>query len=157
MTKKIVEKILSGRVLEAKDMTAEEKKLLYAHMATYGLPMSTCYHRFFEIGFAQWEIMGISHIREEFLVSNKCCVDDNGTEDEGSRGYGYVLTLDPSYDDSQFYSMVSDLKIGVKLCDYMAERGMASQTTVRTRFKANDWKEWELRGIKNILDELYAE
>lgn len=78
----------------------------------------------------------------------------NGTgEDSGSRGYGYVLTLDTNYDDSQFYSMLSDLRIGRRFCDFMAAHGMTSQMTVRTRFKANDWKEWERIGIRSILSD----
>ena len=157
MTKKIIEKITSGGVLNVNDLNPSEKKALYAHFSAYGMSQSTCYLRFFDKGFRQWEIIGISHIRQEFLLTHNCCVDDKGTEDEGSRGYGYVLTLTDGYDDSKFYSVVSDLKMGVKLSEFMAERGMASQMTVRTRFKANDWKAWELKGIKAILEELYAE
>ena len=43
--------------------------------------------------------------------------------------------------------------MGAKLCDYMAQFGMASQMTVRTRFRANDWKQWELFGVGNIIEE----
>lgn len=157
MTKKILKKICAGTALDVNDMTPDEKKELYSHLLTYGMPMSTSYHRLFEIGFRPWQIMGVSRIRDEFLATNTCCLDDNGTEDHGSRGYGYVLTLSDSYDDSKFYDMVTDLKMGAKLCDYMAEKGMDSQMTVRTRFKANDWKPWELKGIKSILEELYGE
>ena len=154
MTKKTLNKIFQGSVIDTKELTADEKMAVYACLARFGMPQSTAYHRLFVIGFSAWEIMGVTHIRDEFLATSVCCVDDNGTEDPGSRGYGYVLSLDPDYDNSQFFDMLVKLKLGKKFTDYMAERGMQSQMTVRSRFRANDWKEWELKGIKAILEEL---
>ena len=153
MTKNIWKKILDGGILSATDITPEEKKQLYTLFEGYGMPKSTCYNRFFDKGFCQWEIMGVSHIQDVFLVREKINTDDMPEGEEGSRGYGAVLTLSPEYDNSKFYELVTNLKIGKRLCDYMAELGMSSQMTVRTRFKANDWKPWELKGIKAIIDE----
>ena len=155
MTKQIFEKILSGGTLDPKDLTAEEKKYLNAVMNRYGMPQSTSYCRFFDKGFSIWEICGVSKLKEEFLSMAVPMKD--GSEEEGTRGYGYVLTLEPGYDDSKFYDIISQLRIGVKLCNFMAERGMTSQMTVRTRFKANDWKPWELKGIRSIIEELFTE
>lgn len=156
MTKQIFEKILSGGTLDSKDLTVEEKKHLLAVMSQYGMPISTSYSRFFDKGFSQWEICGVSKLKEEFL-SMAIPSKEDGDDEEGTRGYGYVLTLEPGYDDSKFYDIICQLKMGVKLCDFMAERGMASQMTVRTRFKANDWKPWEVKGIRSIIDDLFTE
>ena len=157
MTKNIWKKILDGGILSATDITPEEKKQLYTLFEGYGMPKSTCYNRFFDKGFCQWEIMGVSHIQDIFLVREKINTDDMPEGEEGSRGYGAVLALSPEYDKSKFYELVTNLKIGKRLCDYMAELGMSSQMTVRTRFKVNDWKPWEMKGIKAIIDEFVSE
>ena len=153
MTKNIWKKIFDGGILSATDITPEEKKRLYALFEGYGMPKSTCYNRFFDKGFCKWEIMGVSHIRDVFLVEEKCNTDNISEAEDGSRGYGAVLALSPKYDESKFYELITNLKMGKRLCDRMAELGMSSQMTVRTRFKANDWKPWELKGAKAILDE----
>lgn len=156
MTKQIFEKILSGGVLLPNDLTADEKKVLNAVMAKYGMPQSTSYVRFFDKGFSQWEILGVSTLCKEFLLTS-VCTSDGETEEEGSRGYGLVISMSSDYDDSQFYDIVTRMKMGKMLCQFMADRGMASQTTVRNRFKDNDWKPWELKGVKAIIDELFED
>lgn len=155
MTKHFFNKIYSGGVLSVSDLTADEKKAFYAKMAEYGMPMSTARARFFEKGFSQWEILGITQLRDSFLEMEKSGTDNISEGEEGSRGYGAVLSLSPGYDDSKFYELVTSLKMGKRLCDRMAELGMSSQMTVRTRFKANDWKPWELKGVKAIIDEFF--
>lgn len=153
MTKEICKKITSGGTFSVDDLTPEEKKALTALFVENGMSGSTVYMRFFDKGFDQWELFGVTKLREEFLASTFASIDGSEDEEEGSKGYGYVLTLAPDYDDSKFYDIISQLKIGKRLCDFMAERGMASQMTVRTRFKANDWKPWELKGVNAILEE----
>lgn len=153
MTKNIWKKIWDGGTLSAADLTPEDKKRLYALFEGYGMPKSTCYARFFDKGFSKWEIMGVSHIRDAFLVREKTDTDNIPEGEEGSRGYGAVLELSSQYNDSKFYELVTSLKMGKSLCDRMAELGMTSQMTVRTRFKADDWKPWELKGVKAIIDE----
>lgn len=153
MTKNIWKKIMDGGILSVTDISPEEKKQLYALFEGYGLPQSTCYNRFFDKGFCKWEIMGVSHIRDAFLVLEKINTDNLQEGEEGSRGYGAVLSLSTGYNDSKFYELVTNLKMGKRLCDCMSELGMSSQMTVRTRFKANDWKPWELKGVKAIIDE----
>ena len=152
MNKNIWRKIKDCGVLEATDLTADEKKVLYAVMTKYGMPQSSCYRRFFEKGFDRWEIDGVSKIEDEFLLTVPCNTDSENEGEEGSRGYGYVLSIMPDYSDDKFYQLVTQLKIGISLIDFMAQRGMTSQMTVRTRFKANDWKPWEKVGIARILD-----
>lgn len=153
MTKDIIEKVKGGGILSVNDLTPAEKIRLYELFDRYELCQSTCYRRLFEKGFDKWEIEGISKVQNEFLLTELCGTDDNGEGEEGSRGYGYVLTQDGKYDRRDFYRMVTDLKIGIKLCEFMAARGMKSQVTVRTRFAENSWKLWELKGVRAILDE----
>ena len=153
MTKNIWKKILDGGTLSATDLTSEEKKQLYALFEGYGMPKSTCYNRFFDKGFCKWEIMGVSHIQDAFLVSEKCETDTMLEGEDGSTGYGAVLALSTEQHDGKFYELVTSLKMGKRLCERMAELGMSSQMTVRTRFKADDWKPWELKGVSTILDE----
>ena len=153
MTKNIWKKIWDGGTLSVADITPEEKKQLYALFEGYGMPQSTCYNRIFNKGFCEWEIVGVSHIRDAFLVMEESDTDNLQEGDEGNRGYGAVPSLSPEYADSKFYDLVTSLKMGKRLCDRMAELGMSSQMTVRTRFKANDWKPWELKGVKAIIDE----
>lgn len=151
MNKQVWRKIIAGRCLSPKDLTADEKKQLYELMSGYDMPVSSAYRRFFEKGFDAWELCGVSQIKDEFLITSACDTDCGGNGEEGTRGYGYVQTLSPDYDGAHFYDLVTSLKMGVRLCDYMAERGMASQATVRNRFKADDWKAWERMGVANIL------
>lgn len=148
MTKQIFEKIFKGGVLKKHDLTADEKKRLYALMNEKGLSSSAAYLRFFDKGFDPWEIEGITITRNRFLIST--APPDSMT---GDCGYLYVLTLADDYDDSKFYSLITEQKVGKNFCDYMADLGMKSQATVRNRFKANDWKQWELDGIRNIIKE----
>lgn len=157
MTKHIWRKIKECGVLNPTDLTADDKKELYAVMERYGLPKATCYRRFFEKGFSKWEIKGVSKIENEFLLSEVCGTDNGKEGEEGSRGYVYVLEIAPGYDDSKFWELVTNLKIGCKFCEVMASLGMTSQMTVRTRFRANDWKPWELKGVGAILDENFDE
>lgn len=152
MTKQVFDKIRQGGTLCVEDLNADEKKRLYAVMGRYGMPMSTAYSRLFERGFRKWELLGITQLQELFLLTEAPTID--GHHEEGdARGYGYVLSMDACDDARKFYDVLTYLKMGVKLCDYMAQYGMASQMTVRTRFRANDWKQWELVGVNHILDE----
>lgn len=153
MTNKTFDKIIGGRTLSPKDLTPDEKKDLYALFEAHGMTRSTCYLRFFDKGFDEWEISGISNIIDIFLHTSSCVSWSDYTNKDGSQGYAAVLALAHDNDDGRFYDIVTNLKIGNKLVELMAKKGMKSQTTVRTRFKANDWKPWERKGIRRILEE----
>lgn len=150
MTKQTFEPIFAGKTLSAKDLTVDEKKNLFALIGKYGIPFSSAYYRFFKLGFREWEIIGVSKLEKEFLLTSVCDGED------GNKGYGYMLTLDPNYNDSKFYELVTSLKLGKMLCDMMAEKGMTSQKTVRTRFRENNWKRWEWIGLRTIIDKFIA-
>lgn len=153
MTKDILRKIVTGGILCTTDVTAEKKKDLYALMNKYGMSASTAYLRFFVKGFKQWEIQGVSELRDEFI---KTFVFGNSDKDKYCIDHDDVLSIDPTYNDNRFYTLISSLKIGKDFCDFMAARGMSSQMTVRTRFKTNNWKPWEIKGIQHIIEDFFS-
>ena len=106
---------------------------------------STVYMRFFVWGFYLWEIYGVSQIISDFVVSVIKDIDDKDAVDQLLK-----VSKNP---DSTFFKILTDLGMGVRLCDFMSERGMKSQTTVRKRFRTWNWKPWEMKGIKVILEE----
>lgn len=132
MTKKIFEKIWEGGVFYVSDLCPDEKKAVYAAMQKEGMSMSTSYLRFFDKGFDPWEIKGLTHICKKFL------------EDMDAQPCGMDV----------FWDKITEKQWGTKFCDYMATLGMRSQATVRNRFKANDWRSWELRGVRDIIDNI---
>ncbi len=154
MTKEKFEKITLGGAFSVDDLTPDEKKLVYEAMQKYGMPQSTAYVRFFDKGFDPWEISGITKTQKEFLLTTFAEIDGHGQKEEGSRGYGYVLTLAKDYDDSKFYEICTQLNVGQRLCEFMAGRGMKSPVTVRKRFREADWQPWELKGIEGIIEEI---
>lgn len=130
-----------GGHLEAKDLTADEKRGLYALMGKYGLPESTTYNRFFDKGFDPWELMGVNQCKTDFTVS---------IEDAGLRDALYNT-------DNGFYSALPEGSgYRMRLVNHMAERGMVHRATVEKRFDADDWKEWERRGVRAVIDEFCA-
>lgn len=141
MTKENLIKILNRHGhLKAADMPAEEKKRLYLLMEQYGATQSTTYNRFFDKGFDLWELQGIDQCKSSFISQSPHaaeCLQKVG---------------------SGFYTRLTDFP-GLKsnLANYMAERGMGHRNTVRKRFDADDWRQWERKGIWAIIEEFYAE
>jgi len=134
-----------GGHLEAKDLTADEKRGLYTLMGKYGLPESTTYNRFFDKGFDPWEMAGINQCKTDFVET---------VENEAIKNILYGT-------DDGFYSALPEGSgYRMRLVSHMAERGMVHRATVEKRFDADDWKEWERRGVRAVIDEfcnLYAE
>lgn len=139
MERHIFSKLESPRGhLEAKDLTADEKRGLYALMGKYGLPESTAYVRFFDKGFDPWELMGVDQCKADFTDS---------IEDAGLRDALYNT-------DNGFYSaLLEGYGYRMRLVNLMAERGMVHRATVEKRFDADDWKEWERRGVRAVINE----
>lgn len=129
-----------GGHLETKDLTADEKRALYALMGKYGLPESTTYNRFFDKGFDPWEMAGIDRCKSDFLGT----LDDNIRRVLNATGEGF------------YKAMPEGSGYRVRLVSHMAERGMAHRATVEKRFDADDWKEWERRGVRAVIDEFCA-
>lgn len=151
MIEEIYKRLVSGQTLRYETITPVERKQVIDLFQRNGMSPPTIYHRIFKIGFDQWEIEGINNLRNHFLLSHVPCY--GGTDEEGARGYGYVLSLSKQDDADNFYEIVCQLGADVKLCHFMAQRGMKSMRTVRKRFKAKNWKPWELRGVRVIFEE----
>lgn len=145
MNKQKIDKILIGCTFNAYDLSSDDKKRLNTIMYNYSMSKSTVYMRFFVWGFYLWEIYGVSQIISDFVVSVIKDIDDKDAVDQLLK-----VSKNP---DSTFFKILTDLGMGVRLCDFMSERGMKSQTTVRKRFRTWNWKPWEMKGIKVILEE----
>ena len=69
MSKEIVKKITKlCTPLHTDDLTAEDKKALYAVLEKKGFTRATFYLRFFQKGFSEWEIEGIDECKHQFLL-----------------------------------------------------------------------------------------
>lgn len=158
MTKGIIEKITKSYTpLQTENLSAEDKKILFAALAKKGFKMATFYLRFFQKGFSQWEIEGIDECKKQFLLLKEVSlplleyVDETDPQwVEGDKGYLY--TLAQSDEPGMFYSCLKRVKAGMcnKFIAYMNERGMSAATVIK-RFTTDNWKPWEREGIKNLL------
>ncbi len=137
--KEATKKILSPHVvLSPSDLTADEKKEIYALFEEYEMPQSTAYIRLFTKGFDEWELQGINNIKADFCT-------ENNLQDLAGVGEGFYSSL----------PFMSGLK--VKLVNFVALLGMEHRNTVNKRFDADDWKKWERIGIRSIIDRLNHE
>ena len=162
MSKEIVKKITKlCTPLHTDDLSAEDKKALYAVLEKKGFTLATFYLRFFQKGFSEWEIEGICECKHQFLllpdVAQKLLdyVDaDNPEKVEGDKGYLY--TLAQSDEPGVFYSCLKRVNAGMcnKFIAYMSERGMSAATVIK-RFTVDKWKPWEREGIRHILNSYY--
>lgn len=163
MTKEIIGKICTPSTpLDVKDISVEEKKLLGEFFLAKGFTNSTFYLRFFQKGFSPWEIIGVEKCKEQFLdmkdVSEVLLSfedDDDASGDEhGNKGYLYTLAKSP--EPGMFYSCLRKAKacLCTKFQSYMLERGMCPGTVIK-RFSVGDWKPWEQKGIRALLEEYY--
>ena len=162
MSKEIVKKITKlCTPLHTDDLSAEDKKALYAVLEKKGFTLATFYLRFFQKGFSEWEIEGIDECKHQFLllpdVAQKLLdyVDaDNPERVEGDKGYLY--TLAQSDEPGVFYSCLKRVNAGMcnKFIAYMSERGMSAATVIK-RFTIDKWKPWEREGIRHILHSYY--
>ena len=163
MSKEILKKITKlCTPLHTDDLSAEDKKALYAVLEKKGFTLATFYLRFFQKGFSEWEIEGIDECKHQFLllpdVAQKLLdyVDaDNPEKVEGDKGYLY--TLAQSDEPGVFYSCLKRVNAGMcnKFIAYMNERGMSAATVIK-RFTIDKWKPWEREGIRHILDSYYT-
>ena len=159
MTKTLRDKfnhLLDGRTLhfQTSDLSPETKTKLLDYLKPMGFTQSTFYLRFFDKGFDQWEIHGIEQVRRTFAANHKKELLTNkadGTVSESEeKGYAAVLMLNMDDNDGSFYTALRHASLIGVFQEYMKELGMG-RNTVLTRFTAENWKLWELRGLKNIL------
>lgn len=132
---KMFEKIYNPKtVLSPDDLSATEKKRLYDLLMSYGASLSFAYERFFKEGFEQWELTGIDTIKLEFLDSHNLSIN--------------------SSEPGAFYELLGNHRgLKAELRDRMQSLGMKSELTIIRRFTADNWRPYELRGIKAIIEE----
>lgn len=155
MTNEIIEKITLPRThLDIAEISIEEKKNLLAFFSKKGFSTSTFYLRFFQKGFSEWEILGIKECKNQFLELShvaKVLLDFVDTGDiHGDKGYYYTLAHSDA--PGVFYSCLKRANGGLcnKFIAFMGELGMSSGTVIK-RFANDDWKPWEINGIRTIL------
>lgn len=152
MNKDIFKKVSnhSSSALEIRDLTPDEKKRLYALMQRNGSSASFAYDRFFKEGFAWWELVGIDNIKKNFLRHH--AADLLGPDRDGDKGYAYALSLDD--EPGSFYRAILQVRgLADKFKRYMHYLGMLSEATIIRRFREDDWRIYERRGIRSIIDE----
>lgn len=132
---KKLKKIYSPKtVLSPDDLLATEKKQLYDLLMSYGASLSFAYERFFKEGFDAWELIGIDNIKQEFLKERELCLT--------------------SSEPGAFYELLGNHRgLKAELRDKMQSLGMKSELTIIKRFQTDNWKPYELLGIKAIIEE----
>lgn len=152
MNSRIFDKVLQMKSpLSVDDLSPDEKKLLYALMVSNGATKGFTYDRFFQKGFLQWELDGVDTIKRDFLKAHEREMLESGADDD-AKGYAFALSLDDS--KGGFYRAIGQVKgLRSRFKDYMRERGMQSDMTIINRFTSDDWKPYERRGIRDIIEE----
>lgn len=172
MTKEIFEKIFEGGVLDPTDLTADEKKRLYLRMTDNGASEAFAYTRFFRDGFAQWEVEGILKAKIDYLhhlhtdeqvAFEVRCTETVATSDGETYRYRHFYEVDGeerSFDITKpgdYWRMLGELRRRTDFALWMQQRGMMSEVTVRKRFSADDWRDYELVGIREVVRQLVEE
>lgn len=164
MTKNLIEKINHPNTfLDTEDLTADEKKRMFAFFEQKGFTTSTFYLRFFRKGFSKWELLGIEKCKKQFLVLPDVAEAlleymDEGDEQFTPNDKGYYYTLAQSDEPGVFYSCLKKVKgLCNKFKDFMDERGMCYSTVIMRFTFDNDWRPWEKEGIETILKQFIDE
>lgn len=156
MAKKNIKKIfIPGGILGKDDLTVEEKVSICELLASKGMSETTIRRRLYVVGFSGWEIEGTLNIEKEYLKLPevaKALLNYKGEDDEEG-DVGYLYTLAQSEENGVFYDCISRAKLCTHFQQYMKMRGMASNTTVLDRFTNENWKPYELYGVKAIIEE----
>lgn len=161
MNKETTEKILTPhQCLDVASISVEEKKIILSILAKKGFTTSTFYLRFFSKGFSSWEILGVKECKRQFLQLPDVAkalheyIDDT-CKDSLPGDRGYFFTLANSDKTGEFYRCLRDTRLGLcmKFQDFMLQHGMSPGTTCK-RFTLDRWKEWELQGMRSILDDM---
>lgn len=169
MRKSIFKNVLSGGTLTPSDLSPKEKVSLYALMQTLEGTTGFTYTRFFRDGFAQWEIDGIWKCKVEYVKHLQTqekmdievrCVKTVQTPDGETYSYRHFYTgadgEEHSFDltgKGDFWQFLGDIRHRVNFARWMADRGMMSEVTVRKRFLSDDWRQYELCGICNVVEQ----
>lgn len=169
--KKLLEKIYTPCMpLSPTDLSADEKKLLYALMASLGATNGFTYNRFFKEGFSQWEIDGIIALKTAFIkwlqTEEKLFIEIRNV---GGNKWMHFYRIPPKATEGQsfeehsfditkpgdFWRFILDISYCRKFAKFMEDRGLKSYLTVSKRFSADDWKEWELEGMRMVMERFF--
>lgn len=178
MKKGIIDKITTPDMpLSADDLTADEKKRLYAAMEEQGATAAFAWARFFRDGFATWEILGIRRLQIDYLqylhCEEKVQIEVRGDMADPTDGTNQPSAISPQTSAiayrhyyqmadgeersfslltaGDFWRFLGDVKRRQAFSDWMRQRGMRSAVTVSKRFSADDWRGYELLGIEQIV------
>lgn len=149
------------KALSPHDMTADEKKRLYLWMQQHGSTESLAYKRFFQDGFAQWELQGVAALQIDFLhylhTEGGLETEVRQNNDNGCRHYYRTDRTDQHWQSfslntpGDFWRFLGDVRRRQAFSDFMRQHGMLSAMTVAKRFSADDWRPWERLGIIHII------
>lgn len=164
MTKDSFDKItVPSSPIGVGDISVDEKKTLLDAFAPKGFTTSTFYLRFFQKGFSEWEIIGVKECKNQFLRLPDVAESlfeyvDADAKDATSGDKGYLYTLAKSDAKGIFYDCLRKAAKGLckKFIAFMNERGMSPNTVIK-RFTSEDWKPWELEGVKSMLEPFIEE
>lgn len=133
----VLKKILEPKgTLLPDDLTPEQKKRLYDLFVQNEGSVSTAYNRLFKEGFDKWELIGIDKIKSDFLEENKVEITDDLKK------------------PGAFYEAIGKqrgLKVALRLT--LQTLGMNSEVTVGKRFSTDNWKKYELVGVRSIIEQ----
>lgn len=167
MTKNLLKKITTPNgILSVNDLTADEKKSLYAEIKKLGSSENFAYKRLFQDGFAEWEIAGVNDIKIQFIewlqIREKIYIE---VREVGECTWRHFYRVPPRADENQtyeeyqfdinkagdFWRFLGDIGYRKRFGDMMAQMGMRSYNTVMKRFADDDWREWERCGIRRVI------
>lgn len=160
MTNKVIEILTEPRsFLGQTDISVDDKKALLEFMAPKGFTQSTFYLRFMQKGFDPWEIEGVKKCKRQFLdipQVAEALLKVSPVDDAEAKGYFYTLAMGDK--PGLFYQSLQKANAGLcnKFIEFMTERGMSGGTVIK-RFTSEQWKPWELEGIRSLLETFYDE
>lgn len=150
MKEKLYVLLENKQTLNLKDFSTNEKYLLNKHLEKYDIKNASggfSYLRLYKKGFMAWEIEGIAKIKKDFLDENKDWIKKH----TGSLyPEGICETI-----NGEFYKYISSIRcLRTKLNSKMLSLGMLSKITVQNRFSKDNWKKYEIVGIRNIINDM---
>ena len=153
MNKEKFDKLISGRALPVKLMSPVEKKRLFELMTQYGATEHFARDRFFKEGFKSWEYIGIDNLKVEYLQSHPGeiagCLRDTPS---AQSLFDATMRRDQTV-PGVFYQLLLMAHLTADFVGYMSDLGMLSSPTVIKSFTEDNWKAYERKGIKAIVEE----
>lgn len=143
-----------GAHLECNDLTPNQKMLLWDVMKAEGASQGFAYDRFFKEGFREWELIGVDAIKAAFIEEHQRELWTEPEED-GTVGYAAILANygDTLEREGGFYDTIGRVT-GLKkaFTEQMNRMGMGTNQVLQ-RFTTDNWKPWQRRGIRAIIDD----